>query len=560
MVSEDGPPQNSVIFEPIDPEQPAGVRQMEAITSVWTKKWLIAAYSLITLISFINSLQQQANFAWNPFVTSSFKLHGLTGITGLVANLVSGVSKLPLAKFIDVVGRPHGFALCLLCVMLSLVMMATCHNVQTYCAAQVFYWTGMNGIDYVLNIFIADTSLLKNRLIWLAITNSPYICNTFAGPKLGETFLNKSSWRWGYASFVIITPFMCIPFWGIFWLLNRRAQKLRVIERKKSDRTVVQSIAHWCVEFDAIGLLLVCSGCSIFLLPISLAAYQEKHWHSPLIPCMIVVGFLFLVLFVAWERFWAPKAFFPFKLLKNSNVVAACLLGFNTWMAFYSYKMYYGSYLQVVFGLSVARAGYITNIFNLVSCTWAVFISFVFKYTDTYKWGAIIAMPIQVLMSGLLIHFRKPNTHIVLLVIVEVLNAMATAMLVQIELVAVMSAVPHQNMAVSIALLGMITSIGGAIGQTISTALWTNIVPRNIAEYLPDDKKQQAIGIYSDLVVQLGFPLGSPERQAIIRAFGDAQRLMVIVGTIALVPCFLWVYMLKNNRMSQHKERKGLMA
>lgn len=68
-------------------------------------------------------------------------------------------------------------------------MMAVCGNVETYCAAQVFYWTGMNGMDYVLNIFIADTSLLKNRVIWFAIANSPYICNTFAGPKLGETFL-----------------------------------------------------------------------------------------------------------------------------------------------------------------------------------------------------------------------------------------------------------------------------------------------------------------------------------------------------------------------------------
>lgn len=33
----------------VDPEQPAGVRKMEAITMVWTKKWLIAAYALYVL-------------------------------------------------------------------------------------------------------------------------------------------------------------------------------------------------------------------------------------------------------------------------------------------------------------------------------------------------------------------------------------------------------------------------------------------------------------------------------------------------------------------------------
>lgn len=70
------------------------------------------------LISFMNSLQQQANYSWTPYVTSSFKLHGLTGITAIVANIVGGVSRLPLAKFIDLVGRPQGFLICLVCVVL----------------------------------------------------------------------------------------------------------------------------------------------------------------------------------------------------------------------------------------------------------------------------------------------------------------------------------------------------------------------------------------------------------------------------------------------------------
>jgi len=128
--------------------------------------------------------------------------------------------------------------------------MAVCTNVQTYCAAQVFYWTGMNGMDYVLNIFIADTSLLKNRLIWLAITSSPYICNTFAGPKLGETFLKHSTWQWGYGSFAVITPFMCMPFWAIFWTMSRKAKKLGIITKEKSGRSVGQSVMHWFTEFD----------------------------------------------------------------------------------------------------------------------------------------------------------------------------------------------------------------------------------------------------------------------------------------------------------------------
>jgi hypothetical protein len=83
-----------------------------------------------------------------------------------------------------------------------------------------------------------------------------------------------------------------------------------------------------------IGLILVCSGFSIFLLPFGLAFYQNKTWASPLFSCMMVSGFLLLVLFVVWERFWATKLFFPFYLLKDPSVLAACFLGCNTWIAF----------------------------------------------------------------------------------------------------------------------------------------------------------------------------------------------------------------------------------
>ncbi|KAF2000345.1 MFS general substrate transporter [Amniculicola lignicola CBS 123094] len=545
--------------ESIDSDQPLGVQKMEAITLVWTKSWLITAFAFIWLIAFTDSLQQQANYSWTPYVTSEFMLHGLTGITGIVANLIGGVSKLPLSKFIDLVGRPQGFLLCLLCVVLSLILMAACQNVQTYCAAQVFYWTGMNGISYILNIFIADTSTLKNRMIMFAFQTTPYISNTFAGPEIGQAFLDHSHWRWGYGAFTIITPIMCIPFWTIFFVMSRRAKQRGVIARERSGRTVLQSTSHWCVEFDVIGLLLVCGGFSIFLLPFSLSAYQKDGWHSSLVICMIVFGLVLIGLFIVWEKFFAPKTFFPFYLMKDRTVVAACFLGCNLWISFYSYKMYYSSYLQVVFGLSVAKAGYITNIFNIVSCAWGVIIAFGFKYTNRFKWAALAAMPINLLMAGLLIKFREPGTRIGLLVMVEVFSAMAGGTLVLVEQLAIMAAVPHENIATGLALLAMITSIGGSVGQTISSAIWTQIVPTRLERYLPDDLKSQAPLIYGSLPTQLSYPKGSVVRDAIIHAYGDAQKLMVITGTCAMVPCLIWVLMLKNYKLSEVPARKGLL-
>ncbi|KAF1921993.1 major facilitator superfamily domain-containing protein [Ampelomyces quisqualis] len=539
---------------------PAGVRQMEAIIAVWTMKWMVAAYILITFIAFVNSLHQNMNNTLNPFVTSAFYKHSLTPMTNQVAQIVSGVSKLPLAMFINICGRPHGFAICLFCVVIALIMMALCQNVETYAAAQVFYWTGINGMTYVIDIFIADTSLLKNRLIWFGIVGSPYICNTFASPKTAEAFIERSTWRWAYGSFAIITPFLCIPFWGIFWFMNKKATNLGIVKKPRNGRTFWQSFKHWFIEFDVIGLVLICAGFIVFLLPFSLATNLQYSWESPTIISMIMIGFVLLVFFGAWEYYMATKTFFPFYLMKNRSIVAACLLGFHAWLAFYSYKSMYLSYLQVVFDLSISNAGYILNIYNLVSATWAIIISLIFRWVDTYRWAAFIAVPVQIAMAGCLVKFRHPGTSVGLLVMVEVFYAMGAAVVVQIESVAVMATVPHQNMATGLALLFMMTSLGGAFGQAISGAIWTNVVLKKLTMYLPEDKKHLAPSIYGNLNTQMSFKMGSPEREATIAAFGDAQKIMAVVAVCSLVPCLAWVFMLKNIRLSDHRRTAGLQA
>lgn len=54
-------------------------------------------------------MQQQMNSNLAPYVTSSFFQHGLTATTGVLASIVAGVSRLPLARIINIWGRIEGF-------------------------------------------------------------------------------------------------------------------------------------------------------------------------------------------------------------------------------------------------------------------------------------------------------------------------------------------------------------------------------------------------------------------------------------------------------------------
>jgi hypothetical protein len=52
----------------------------------------------VWIIYFIDAFEGPTGWQLTPYVTSEFALHGLTAITGVVASLVGGLFRLPLAK------------------------------------------------------------------------------------------------------------------------------------------------------------------------------------------------------------------------------------------------------------------------------------------------------------------------------------------------------------------------------------------------------------------------------------------------------------------------------
>lgn len=150
----------------------------------------------------------------------------------------------------------------IICMTVGLIMMAGCNNVQTYCAAQVSYSVGSTGVDFVMTIFIADTSALKKRAFWLAFTGSPYIATVWAYGPATEDIMSSMGWRWGFGIWAITTPVMLAPLFFLFYCNQRKAQKAGLAPERHSQRTALESITHSGKEFDVIGLLPLSTHCS----------------------------------------------------------------------------------------------------------------------------------------------------------------------------------------------------------------------------------------------------------------------------------------------------------
>ncbi|KAJ5143845.1 uncharacterized protein N7515_002632 [Penicillium bovifimosum] len=558
-----GEPTETVATVNVDnPEVPTeglqqGVKDVEAVTLSWTKGMLIAVFVNIWFLYFVNAMQATINYSLIGYVTSDFDSHSLLNVIYIVANAMSAATYIPTAKVLDVWGRAEGFLIMATFATLGLVLMAVCHNLSTFCAAYVFYSVGFGGMIYCIDVITSDISRLKNRALAYAFTSSPYMITAFAGPKAAEGFYEKISWRWAFGAFSIIFPVVASPLYFILKSQLKKAQKTGVLVKEPSGRTILQSIWFYSKEFDLLGVILFSVGLTVFLLPFSIASFAPKGWGSGYIIAMIVIGFVMLAVFLAWELLLAPTPMFNFSLLTDRTVVGALCLSATYQLSYYCWNNYYTSFLQVVNDLSIAEAGYVSNTFDVVSGFLLLGTGFIIRKTGRFKWLLYIAVPLYIFAQGLMIYFRRPNQSVGYLVMCQIFISIGGSVFILIQQLAVLAAADHQHVASALALVYVVGTVGHAAGSTICAAIWTNTFYKALLTRLPESAIGNIDAIYSDLGTQMSYPVGSPARLAIQGAYAYSQTRMLAVGVGFMGLCFFWTLLIRNIDLKKVPQVKG---
>ncbi|KAE8139836.1 major facilitator superfamily domain-containing protein [Aspergillus pseudotamarii] len=536
-----------------------GVQRVRAITSLWSKNTMWLMFILLYLVSFVDMLLVSVQTSLNPYITSSFHKHGLLTVVSIMSTILGGSSKLTLAKIIDIWGRVEGFLFMLLIVVIGLIMKATCKNIETYVAAHTLYWVGHIGMMYVIDIMLADMTTLKNRMIMLGINGTPSIASTFAGPRIASLFYTNLNFRWAFGAFAIMTAGTSIPVVGVMLYMQRRAEKVGTLEKRVSERTWWQSIIHYFIEFDVIGIVLITAVFSLILLPFSLASYAPKGWASGYIIAMEVLGVVCIPAFYAWERYLSPVQFLPWKYLKEPTIIGSCLLYCVMFISCFTWNSYFSSYLQVVHRLDITTANYVLNAFSLTSYIFSPIFGLLIRYTGEFKWTVFTGIPILLLGTALLIPFRQPDTHVGIITMTQILVGLGTCIFTVCGQLAIMAPVTHQEIAVVVAIWGLFGSIGAAVGSAIAGGMWNNILPGELYRRLPEETKNISATIFSDMVMQMSYADGSPEREAIVGAYADVQRKMVIAGVCFVPLCIgcVWFWKDINVKKLDREQTRG---
>lgn len=296
----------------------------------------------------------------------------------------------------------------------------------------------------------------------------------------------------------------------------------------------------------------------LFLLPFSLASYGRSQYHSATFIAMVIIGILLFPVFYIWERYFATKHFVQWELLQERTVLGACVVSAVLYFSFYSWDLYFYYFVMVVYNLNVSMTGYMTQIYNVGSCFWSPIFGIWVRWTKHFKWTCFgFGLPLMILGAGLMIHFRGNDDDIGYVIMCQIFIAFAGGTLVIGNDMAVMSAADHGGIPMMLSILGLMSNIGGAIGQAVGAAIYNNTFGEALRSKLPADQVANwATIVGGGYTTQLAYPVGLQTRDAINYAWGYSQKYECIAATAVLVLCFPAIAIWKDYNVDK-KQVKG---
>ncbi|KAK3379510.1 siderophore iron transporter mirC [Lasiosphaeria ovina] len=553
------------------PDIQDGLRRIEAVSRAWSTTGLVVAYMSIFLMAFTISLEGQVTYPLAAFAVSSFNNHSLLSTVFVVQNVVNAVIKPPMSKIADVFGRLEAFTISIILCVLGYIQMAASQNVQTYASAQIFYSAGSTGLQILQQVFIADTSNFLNRALFSSLPDSPFLVTVWIGPAIAAAILANSTWRLGYAMWALILPVAFLPLAMSLFLNGRKADRMGLLKKKHHDdgsaptRVRAQKLFH---DLDVVGTLLLSAGLSLILIPLTLVSRSPDGWHDRRILAMVGTGIALLAAFPFWESNprLAPHPLLPLDLLKSRTLVAGCGIGFVYFMVFYiAVQPYFYSYLLVALNLPVSRAGPITQTFSFASTIAALLASLLIRRSSAPRPRPFIVAGAALYTAAIavLLHTRTRAASVASLFAAQTgLGAGAGLMHVATQLAVQASCGDrHAHVGVATAAFLTIVEVGAAVGSAVSGAVWGRLVPAKLLAYLPEGPaRDRAADIYASVVVACSYPWGSPEREAIARAYQETIEVLLRVALVLCLPLVALAFCVNDYRLDGRGHVAGAVA
>lgn len=531
-----------------------GVARMEAIHAQLRFHDRVVLFASIFLVGYAYGLDYLIRNTYQAYATSSYSQHSLLSTINVIRGVVAASIQPLIAKLADMFGRVEIFVMAVLFYILGTVIETFAPNVQTFAAGALFYQIGYNCSLLVIEIIVADTTSMRTRMFFAYLPSAPYIINTWISGNVVDSVMRAANWQWGIGMWAIIYPICSIPLIVVLILADRRARKRgSQLPATFSGKGIRQTAIDLFWKLDLLGNLLLSGALAMLLVPLTLAGGESRDWQSARIIAPIVMGFLFVPAFVYWERV-APYPMVPLHLLKDRGVWSA--LGIVVWVTF-SFMLtasFLYTVLVVGFDFSITAATRISSLYSFCAVTTGLILGIIISKVRRLKPFILIGVALWLIGYGLLVQYRGGTQSPSRSGIIggQVILGIAGGFFPYPALVEIQATAKHEHVAVLTSLLLTMSNIGFALGNTVSGAIWTQTLFDRLQEDLQMfGNSTLAPAVYAaPLYVVPEYPVGTPERTAIISSYQYIQRLLSITGICMAIPIAIFALSIRNPKLS----------
>jgi SIT family siderophore-iron:H+ symporter-like MFS transporter len=444
---------------------------------------------------------------------------------------------------------------------LGTVIEAVATDVRTFAGGSVLYQVGYTCIILLVEVIIADITSLRARLFFSFVPALPFIINTWVSGNITSAVLTHSTWQWGIGMWAIIYPVCALPLILSLWFAGRRAGKTGALEKYTSP---YQSLGFFGLakslfwQLDVPGIVLLIAVFALILVPLTLAGGEAPNWRTAHILAPLVIGILCIPLFVTWEL-RAPHPLIPFPLLRDRAVWGALGIALMLNFTWYLQGDYLYTVLIVAFDFSILSATRVSSLYSFVSVITGFTLGAIVFKVRRLKPFILAGTTLFLVAFGLLIHYRgSPSSSGQSGVIgAQILLGLAGGMFPYPAQASIQAATQHEHLAVITGLYLATYNVGSAFGNTVSGAIWTQVLPGKLNAELARFGNSTLAGVAygNPFGVVAEYPVGTEVRSGIIAAYQATQRLLCVTGICLCVPLILFALCLRDPRLVDEQSR-----
>ncbi|KAI4097844.1 MAG: hypothetical protein LQ344_000116 [Seirophora lacunosa] len=388
-------------------------------------------------------------------ISASF--HSLSLLSWLAsAYLIAQAAFQPLSgKLTDIFGRRAGLIFSNVFFAAGNLICGLAQNEGTMILGRVVAGTGGGGLTAISTFVASDLVPLRKRGLWQGYGNLVF----GSGAGLGGVFGGWINDVWGWrVAFLIQVPLTIVSGLLVFFTLK--------IPVRESDQSLWKRI-------DFLGAFTLVTTLVLLLLGIN-SGGNTVPWTHPLVLVSLPLSAVSLLVFIYIEAYYAAEPVIPVRLLLDRTVLSTCLTNWFSSMCQFAIYFYGPIYFQVK-GLSTTAAGARLIPSSVGLGVGSVGSGLIMRSTGRYY---ILSVCSQVIILGALAIFATFNldTPSWESFLAFFLIGIGYAMMLTITLLALIAAVSHAHQAVITSASYAFRSTGSAIGVTVASAVFQNIL------------------------------------------------------------------------------------